>query len=1032
MKKLIILFLLLINVQAYALNVDAVLKSTDRNDGLCVIVNAADPELAIDLARRSKFSIHIIHKDANTVDTLRNAIDKQGLYGRILVSIFNGSTLPYAENLINLIINLDTSSKISDYEFQRVLAPYGILYEDGKANPKPYPDSLDEWTHFRYDASGNMVSHDTVAAPPRHVRWVTSPAYQRSHALTPSPTTIVTAGGRLFTIEDDTPMGFAGLPDQWRLIARDAFNGKRLWSRDIKVWGDSAWSWFNGSHNARHNHPKHVTKRLVVSEEKVYVTLGINEPISVLDAKTGKTLHVYKRTENADEMVLYDDTLYISVNDRAQGPLPGKGFTSAPSTDNPSKKSILAIGTKSNESFWQAGPYTGITGWKDRLASMKSTMLAVSADGVFIAADSKSIIKIDRLSGKELFKVDGRVSKTIDAFFCHKDTLIISSRHTVTAFDGNTGEEKWSRKRTAPGVTMPAVFGIDDLVWVPDNYQMKAFAFDLQTGVLKKELSMKGIYEKAGHHPRCYPLKSTVKYMLSSERALETLNYTDGSHTLNHWARAACRVGHIPANGLIYKGPDPCLCHLKAKLAYNYALAGEDTTDYSKRPIDNKRLEKGSAYSKVKLTNAQASSEWPQFRHDIQRSGSVETSVASELKEIWNVKLPGTITAPVIAGGSVYVSAVDESKVYAFDERTGKERWSFLAGANVDSPPSIYNGLVVFGAADGHVYCLRAADGALVWRFRAAPYERNIMAFGRVESVWPVHGSVLIANGLVYVTAGRSSFVDGGIHLFVLDALTGKLIKQKNIHHQQVDNGSGERVDQRRMPDHAPGASSNILVSDGTRIFSRLTELDFGIEIKKGPNDYIFPAEEALLVPSTFADQMWFHKIFWSYGSKVRAVMMCFDPDGVYYCDQFEKTGTYQRKLFVPKGGDTSMIADHDRYKSEEIGIRHLGEIDGSGVLLAKENGWKKSEFPIAPLSMVATIEKLLIAGFELEIDQDDPWGKIEGRKGGLLRVLSKSNGKKQADLSLDALPVSNGMAAANEKVFISLKNGKLICLGAK
>ena len=77
MKKLIILFLLLINVPAYALNVDAVLKSTDRNDGLCVIVNAADPELAIDLARRSKFSIHIIHKDANTVDTLRNAIDKQ-------------------------------------------------------------------------------------------------------------------------------------------------------------------------------------------------------------------------------------------------------------------------------------------------------------------------------------------------------------------------------------------------------------------------------------------------------------------------------------------------------------------------------------------------------------------------------------------------------------------------------------------------------------------------------------------------------------------------------------------------------------------------------------------------------------------------------------------------------------------------------------------------------------------------------------------------------------------------------------------
>ena len=28
---------------------------------------------------------------------------------------------------------------------------------------------------------------------------------------------------------------------------------------------------------------------------------------------------------------------------------------------------------------------------------------------------------------------------------------------------------------------------------------------------------------------------------------------------------------------------------------------------------------------------------------------------------------------------------------------------------------------VLFGSADGCVYCLRASDGAIVWRFRAAP-----------------------------------------------------------------------------------------------------------------------------------------------------------------------------------------------------------------------------------------------------------------------------------------------------------------------
>jgi outer membrane protein assembly factor BamB len=52
----------------------------------------------------------------------------------------------------------------------------------------------------------------------------------------------------------------------------------------------------------------------------------------------------------------------------------------------------------------------------------------------------------------------------------------------------------------------------------------------------------------------------------------------------------------------------------------------------------------------------------------------------------------------------------------------------------VDSPPTIYKGLALFGSADGYFYCLRLADGALVWRFRAAPLDRRTVAFGQVES----------------------------------------------------------------------------------------------------------------------------------------------------------------------------------------------------------------------------------------------------------------------------------------------------------
>jgi hypothetical protein len=78
---------------------------------------------------------------------------------------------------------------------------------------------------------------------------------------------------------------------------------------------------------------------------------------------------------------------------------------------------------------------------------------------------------------------------------------------------------------------------------------------------------------------------------------------------------------------------------------------------------------------------------------------------------------------------------------------------------------------------------------------------------------------------------------------------------------------------------------------------------------------------------------------------------------------------------------------------------------------------------------MVVTENNLLVAGFTEAIDPADPWANIEGREGSVLWVLSKQDGRKLAEYQLETLPVWNGMAAANEKIFISLKNGKVICM---
>ena len=93
-------------------------------------------------------------------------------------------------------------------------------------------------------------------------------------------------------------------------------------------------------------------------------------------------------------------------------------------------------------------------------------------------------------------------------------------------------------------------------------------------------------------------------------------------------------------------------------------------------------------------------------------------------------KPPGQVWVFVRVGEAVRITA-------------WKEGLEHIAGGRVDSPPTFHQGRLLFGSHDGWVYCLRAADGALIWRFRALP-DRLMCAYGQVESAWPVCGFAVI------------------------------------------------------------------------------------------------------------------------------------------------------------------------------------------------------------------------------------------------------------------------------------------------
>jgi hypothetical protein len=66
----------------------------------------------------------------------------------------------------------------------------------------------------------------------------------------------------------------------------------------------------------------------------------------------------------------------------------------------------------------------------------------------------------------------------------------------------------------------------------------------------------------------------------------------------------------------------------------------------------------------------------------------------------------------------------------------------------------------------------------LLWRFRAAPYERWITVYGALASTWPVDTGVLVESGKVYAASGIMD--NDGTHVYCLHATNGAIIWQNN------------------------------------------------------------------------------------------------------------------------------------------------------------------------------------------------------------------------------------------------------------
>jgi outer membrane protein assembly factor BamB len=515
----------------------------------------------------------------------------------------------------------------------------------------------------------------------------------------------------------------------------------------------------------------------------------------------------------------------------------------------------------------------------------------------------------------------------------------------------------------------------------------------------------------------------------------------------NDWIRGTCQYGVMPANGLLYVTPDSCACNMKTKLAGLYALASQRSGET--RPIpDDRRLTKGPAYGATAATAETDSADWPTFRHDAGRSGITTSDVASELAQSWQVNIGGKLTSPVAAGGKVFVASVDTHSLHAIDASSGAEVWNFTTGGRIDSPPTIDKGLVLFGSADGRVYAVRASDGELAWTFTGAVEDRRCVSNGQLESVWPVHGSVLVANDVLTFTAGRSSYLDDGIRVYQLNPATGELLQQRTIF--SPDPETGKQPEDPNLRD-VHGVLSDVLLADGNDIYMRHMKLDLETGSETATGVHLFS-------PIGLLDDTWWHRGYWTINDQFTSHWSGWwkvgnsAPSGriLSYDDDF--VFGYGRSQYI--GGNTGQWRGGEYYR--------LFSLDRRGTIPAvppKDSKDRRDQgkpavlkyhwtqrIPLLVKALVVTDDTLFVAGppdvvkseeqegdgaLVLSNSQEvlDAWN---GKKGGILWAVSRTDGSKQAEYKLESSPVFDGMAAAQGSLYLSTADGCVVCFCGK
>ncbi len=751
---------------------DDILKEIEGKSGLIVVVGSGDEatgEVAAGLGKSGNSLVHVIAGGAEELARINKAIAGAGVKGCVSAEELGVEALPYRDFMVNSLVIMDlTKAKAAGFNMKealRCVVPQGkiVICNEGKVmktEDAPPSSEMDVWTHRYHDAGGIPTSNDKVFDLPVGFKWNGGLPMNFDNPLRSANRYSST---RAMVIDDDRCFSFStavyeNLGDGWTspygsdqfLTCRDAFNGRLLWR---KLIGDT---YYGGLYIEN-------TAPLVSAGRHLYLA-GANGKMLKISTRTGETVRELPTT-NIPGVIATANGIVVVATWKD-----GKAMGSVKRYDRRRMDWEISEGTV--EAYDEE---TGKRLWKNDLLG---TSLLISDGVVYI---------VNRTTKDGLEKNHNRRGKTdetkrppqkVIAMDLGKGTVLWQIENS----DFQAADQALSLEAAGHGVVSVGLQG-----------RGRVALLSAETGkplkAQKAKQAGEDFYRYRNHI--CTPVLRVGEMILNNRGGNLS---KPGQNIKFGGARAACLTGTVPAYGAGYIAQNWCRCSpgqipgLMAVASIG-TIPSPDEMEAATQPIVRQKYDGSEVASP---------SRWTSSRGNAQRNSSSACDAPTAVKVAWSKQvaaktregsvrkdwrsyLNSRLTAASVTGDLAILGDIDQNEIIAINVKDGSVKWRFMTGGRVDSAPTLYKGICLVGDHTGYVYAIQVKNGELIYKLRIAPDEKRMLSFGKVESVWPVIGGVMVADGKAYASAGRTQGSDGGLVVRAFTPEAGKHLWAKAL-----------------------------------------------------------------------------------------------------------------------------------------------------------------------------------------------------------------------------------------------------------